>query len=106
MKKTLSLLLIITLISNSLNVFAQDSGETALRAPSETTIFFADPEQAKKITESADTTYLSETETLFSQEQAQATLNELDQGVKKLREQILRLDRKYGTDDKQYLETR
>lgn len=104
MKKSFALLLIITLISNTMTTLAQSSGDT-VTAPSETTIFFANPEEAKKITESADTTYLSEVESVFSQEQAQEKLNELDKGVQQLRDQIIKLDRQYGTDDAQYLET-
>lgn len=83
-----------------------ESGEVRVQEPSQTTVFFADPEQAKKIADSADTTYYSEVETNFSQDTAQSALTELDEGVKGLREQIIQLDRKYGTDDKQYIETR
>ena len=99
--------MIAMLLSSHLVAFAQESTqEVAVTSPSETTIFFADPDEAKKITESADTTYMSEVETAFSQENAQATLDDLDKGVAQLRDQIIKLDRKYGTDDKQYLETR
>ena len=107
MKKIITSLMIAMLLSNHLVAFAQETTqEVAVTSPSETTIFFADPDQAKKITESADTTYMSEVETAFSQENAQATLDDLDKGVAQLRDQIIKLDRKYGTDDKQYLETR
>jgi chromosome segregation ATPase len=69
-------------------------------------VFFTDPEQAKEIVETADTTYFSDSKTSFSADNAQNAIKELDQGVKDLRKQIIKLDRKYGTDDKQYLETR
>ena len=107
MKKTLIVTMVAILLSNHLVAFAQTAPEkTHPSAPSETTVFFADPNEAKKITESADTTYMSEVETAFSQEKAQTTLDDLDKGVSELRGQIFKLDRKYGTDDKQYLETR
>ena len=83
-----------------------ESGDVKLQEPSQTTVFFADPEEAKKIADSADTTYYSEVETSFSQDNAQSALTELDKWVEELREQIIQLDRKYGTDDKQYIETR
>lgn len=100
-------MIITILLSNHMVAFAQSSSEKIHpSAPSETTVFFADPNEAKKITESADTTYMSDLETAFSQEKAHNTLDDLDKGVSQLRDQIFKLDRKYGTDDKQYLETR
>lgn len=49
---------------------------------------------------------MSESDTSFSADNAQKAIDNLDEGVKDLRKQIIVLDRKYGTDDKQYLETR
>lgn len=106
MKQTLALLTIIALLIQHSAIFAQHTDQSLLADPQETTIFFANPDEAKKITESADTTYLSTLQSTFSESQAQHTLDDLDVGVKKLREQILKLDRKYGVEDKQYLETR
>jgi len=115
MKKTISLSLIFVLLVTPLLSYAQTSGtintnstetDTPLVEPSQTTVFFTDPEQAKEIVETADTTYMSDSNTAFSADNAQTAIKELDQGVKDLRSQIITLDRKYGTDDKQYLETR
>ncbi len=115
MKKTISLSLIITLLATPLLSYAQLSGtidtnstetNNNLVEPSQTTIFFADPEKAKEIVETADTTYFSDSQTSFSADNAQDAIQNLDKGVKDLRNQIIKLDRKYGVDDKQYLETR
>ena len=110
MQKTISLSLILTLLVTPLLGYAQTTGTdniwASLVQPSQTTVFFTDPEQAKEIVETADSTYLSDSNTSFSADTAQNTLKDLDQGVKDLRNQIIKLDRKYGTDDKQYLETR
>lgn len=122
MKKIISLSLIFALITTPLLSYAQSTGtdlsgaDTITTAtdttgnnlvePNQTTVFFTDPEKAKEIVETADTTYLSNSNNAFSTDEAQTTLRDLDQGVKDLRAQIIQLDRKYGTDDKQYLETR
>jgi chromosome segregation ATPase len=116
MKKTLSLSIIITLLTTPLLSYAQTTGlvespsststSSTLIEPSQTTIFFTDPAKAKEIVETADTTYMSDSETVFSADTAQNAIKDLDQGVSDLRNQIIKLDRKYGTDDKQYLETR
>lgn len=88
MKKTVSLSLIIALLATPLLSYAQSSGTvetdntentTALVEPSQTTIFFADPEKAKEIVETADTTYLSDSQTTFSADTAQTAIKELDQ---------------------------
>lgn len=106
----ISTTLIMSLLLSPLVSYAQTTGTgdlwTPLVEPSQTTVFFTDPEQAKEIVETADTTYFSDSQTSFSADNAQNAIKELDQGVKDLRNQIIKLDRKYGTDDKQYLETR
>jgi murein DD-endopeptidase MepM/ murein hydrolase activator NlpD len=116
MKKTISITLILAILTTPLLSYAQTTGlvetpistntSTVLTEPNQTTVFFTDPEQAKEIIETADTTYMSESEIPFTSGSAQSTIIILDQGIKELRNQIIKLDRKYGTDDKQYLETR
>ena len=66
-KKIVSLVIASVFVSSTLIAYAQDIPQTTtLESPSESTIFFADPQEAKQITESSETTYLSESETLFS----------------------------------------
>lgn len=102
--------MIFTLLTSPLLTYAQTTGAIStgniLSEPEQTTVFFADPEKAAEIVESADTTYYSESQISFSADNAKKSIEDLDQGVKELRNQIIKLDRKYGTEDKQYLETR
>ncbi len=102
--------MILTLLASPLLTYAQTTWVTAtgakLSEPEQTTVFFTDPEKAAEIVESADNTYYSESQISFSAENAQKSIKDLDEGVKELRNQIIKLDRKYGTEDKQYLETR
>jgi len=88
MKKTISLSLIFVLLVTPLLSYAQTSGtintnstetDTPLVEPSQTTVFFTDPEQAKEIVETADTTYMSESNTSFASGNAQAAIADLDQ---------------------------
>lgn len=85
---------------------AQASSGTGIQAPSQTTVFFTTPDDTKKIVEQADTTYLSQIDTVFSQETARSTIADLTNGVEQLKQQVAKLDAKYGTEDAQYLETR
>ena len=74
-KKIFSLLVVSVFIGSTLAVHAQEIQEqNSVETPSESTVFFADPQQAKQITESSETTYLSESETLFSGSDAQKDL--------------------------------
>lgn len=109
MKSIISISLIVSLLSTPLMSYAQNTNTweaNTITQPEQTTIFFTDPEKAKEIVETADTTYLSDSQTVFSADTAQNSIKELDQWVKDLRNQIIKLDRKYWTEDKQYLETR
>lgn len=106
LKKSSTSLVALVLILSQVLVFAQNTSPKTIQKPKETTTFFSDPEVAKSITESSDTTYLSSHWELFSNDQARQDLKAISQSIQKLEEQLAKLDQKYGKEDKQYLETR
>lgn len=81
------------------------SGQT-IEQPSQTTIFFTDPEKAKDIIDTADTTYYSEIEAVFSQENAKKEIDKISSGMEEITQQLAELDKKYWDKDPQYLEAR
>lgn len=109
-QRLMTLVLITSIISSPLNLYAQSTGDTELTAvtpPSQTTIFLADPSTAKSLTsESVENTYYSQKEVKFDEKEAEKTIASLNQWVDDLRTQIRKLDRKYWLDDAQYLDTR
>lgn len=109
-KRIVASSLIVTLLSAPMSLYAQSADETiptGIMPPSQTTIFLTDPSVAKELTsESVDNTYYSQKNVTFDENAASKTLQSLDEGVAELRDQVMKLDKKYGRDDSQYLDTR
>ena len=82
-QRLITLVLITSIVSSPLNLYAQSTGDTELTAvtpPSQTTIFLADPSTAKSLTsESVENTYYSQKEVKFDEKEAEKTIASLNQ---------------------------
>lgn len=105
----IALSLVVAVNLSPFHLYAQsDTGTvSSLTPPTQTTVFLTDTSKAKELTsESVANTYYSQQEVVFDEDTAAKKIEKLEQGVRKLRSQIITLDQKYGDEDDQYNETR